>query len=49
MVAKVDPDISQQRSHAASAVSAARLALDQITGESPGTREYIEQILRTHQ
>lgn len=49
MVAMFDPDISQQRSHAASAVSAARLALDQITGESPGTREYIEQILRTHQ
>lgn len=45
-VAMFDPDASRHKSHVDSAVSAARLALDHITGESPGMREYIEQILQ---
>jgi hypothetical protein len=46
MVAMFDPDVSQHKVHVDSAVSAAQLALNHITSESPGAREYIKQILQ---
>jgi hypothetical protein len=46
MVAIFDPDTSRHKSHVDSAVAAARLALDHLTSGPPGTREYVEGVLR---